>query len=165
MPDSDWTGYVGMVTGIFGAVMGYLGYRRANQIKKLDLRLELRKGLSEAHTALAEARRIMDYAAQSHRAALAARALGGSGVMVAWNNSHEEDTAAVDRIAASIRGESAGYDSLSEEQLESEIVANHKLSVRLNVLIAKYRDEIAADDDARRLIAQFYVGAAASGNK
>jgi ribosomal protein L21E len=45
MTDTVWTGYVGMVTGIVGAVIGIAAYLRSNKIKKLDLRLELRKGL------------------------------------------------------------------------------------------------------------------------
>jgi len=43
MVNPSWTDYVGavagvvgMLTGIFGAIMGYIGYRRSNQIKALD---------------------------------------------------------------------------------------------------------------------------------
>ncbi|BDD94274.1 MULTISPECIES: hypothetical protein [unclassified Pandoraea] len=47
---ADWTGYVGVVTGVAGMAMGFRGYRRSNQIKALDLRLELRKGLASGGT-------------------------------------------------------------------------------------------------------------------
>ena len=49
MTDPHWTSYVGMVadivgaiTGISGAIMGYISYRKSNEIESLGLRLELR---------------------------------------------------------------------------------------------------------------------------
>ena len=54
MAEPHWAGYVGMVTGVIGAItgiagaiMGYIGYRRSNKLKSLDLRLELRKSISD----------------------------------------------------------------------------------------------------------------------
>jgi hypothetical protein len=156
---SDWTGYVGMVTGIFGAVMGYLGYRRSHQIKVLDLRLELRKGLSDAHTSLGAIRGLMEDAARSHSRVLAARGLGGSGSMTAWENTFGADSAEVDQIAGSIRSEAADYAALSAEHLESELVAGHRVNKKLSALIDKYRGELAADDEARRQIARAHADA------
>lgn len=52
MADPDLLGYTGAITGVIGAisgiagsVLGYIAYRRSDQLKALDLRLELRKGL------------------------------------------------------------------------------------------------------------------------
>ena len=30
MADSNWASYVGMVTGVIGAVMGYISYRKSH---------------------------------------------------------------------------------------------------------------------------------------
>jgi hypothetical protein len=53
MADPHWTSYVGMVTGILGAVTGIAGailgcmsYKKSNQIKALDLRIELKRALA-----------------------------------------------------------------------------------------------------------------------
>ncbi|WP_155774370.1 hypothetical protein [Burkholderia pseudomultivorans] len=67
-----------MATGLFGAVMGYVGYRRSNQIKALDMRLALRKDLGEARESVTMLRELMASAAGSRRATLAARGLGGA---------------------------------------------------------------------------------------
>ncbi|WP_334070665.1 hypothetical protein [Burkholderia ambifaria] len=143
-----------MATGLFGAVMGYVGYRRSNQIKALDLRLELRKGLASAHESLSTLRELLDAAAPSRMATLAARGLGRSGASVAWEQALNADRAEVDRLAASLRDEATDFRDYSAEKLESEIVSVHKSAAGLASLITKYRNELAADDDARRMIAQ-----------
>lgn len=99
MADSDWARYVGMATGLFGAVMGYVGYRRSDQIKALDLRLELRKGLASAHESLVTLRDLLDSAATSRMTTLAARGLGRSGASVAWEQALTADRAEIDRLA------------------------------------------------------------------
>ncbi|CAN7766076.1 hypothetical protein LJR034_007420 [Caballeronia sp. LjRoot34] len=165
MADSDWTGYVGMATGIFGAVMGFIGYRRSNQIKALDLRLELRKALGDAHNSLSTLRALVNAAAGSRRAVLAAKGLGGSGAMAAWHQMTDADLAEIDKIAASIRSEGADFSALSAEPLESEIVAAHKIKNSLSTLIDKYHGELAADDAAREQIAQTQAMLVASRQK
>jgi len=52
MAAPNWVSYVGMVTGISGAIMGYISYRRSGQIKALDLRLELAKDRTGARSLL-----------------------------------------------------------------------------------------------------------------
>lgn len=151
-----------MVTGISGAVMGYIGYRRSNQIKALDMRLDLRKALSDSHESLTTLRALMESAVGSRRAVLAAKGLYRSGNMVAWEQALETDRAEVEKIAASIRNEDANFAALSVEQLESETVAAHRVKASLSALVEKYRGEIAADDDARRQIGQQQTAMAAA---
>jgi hypothetical protein len=147
---TDWPGYVGMATGIFGALMGFLGYRRSNHIKTLELRLELRKDLGEAHESLSTLRTVIESAASSRPRVLAMKGLGRSGNMVAWSQTVETDRAEVERLAALLRDDAADFTTLSSEQLASEIVSAHKLKASLSTLVDKYRGELAADDEARR---------------
>jgi hypothetical protein len=147
---ADLASYVGMVTGTIGTVMGVIAYVRSNQIKKLDLRLELRKALGDAHEALSTLRAVIDSAANSRPRVLAMRGLGRSGNAVTWDRDVEVDHAEVERLAALLRSENAGFTALSAEQLESEIVAAHKLKASMDTLIKKYRGELSADDEARR---------------
>jgi hypothetical protein len=68
---------VAQITAVGGEVTGFSGYRRSNQVKMLDLRLNLRKALGDAHNSLPTLRAVMNAAAGSRRAALAAKRLGG----------------------------------------------------------------------------------------
>ena len=169
MANPSWTDYVGavagivgMVTGISGAIMGYIGYRRSNQIKALDMRLALRKDLEDARESITTLRELMASAAGSRRATLAARGLGRSGAMVVWEQQLEFNRATVEQIAASIVSEGTDFAALSVEQLESEILAAHKIKTNLFTLIEKYRGELAADDDARRQIGEQHTAMAAA---
>ncbi|TDN69097.1 hypothetical protein B0G77_2466 [Paraburkholderia sp. BL10I2N1] len=169
MPDSNWTGVVGAVTGVIGAltgitgmIMGFIGYRRSNQIKSLDLRLELRKSLGEAHGSLATLRTLMGNATGSRRAVMAARGIAQSGAMVAWEQVIAADRQEANRLMASIRDENADFAALSSEQLESEIVAAHKINSSLSALVGKYRDELATDEANRRQIADQATAMAAA---
>jgi hypothetical protein len=147
---ADLPGYIGILTGLIGTFIGIAAYVRSNQVKKLDLRLELRKGLGDAHEALSTLQAVMEAAANSRPRVLAMRGLGGSGNMIAWEQSLATDRAEVDRLAPLLRDEAADFTALSTEQLESEIVSAHKLKASLATLVDKYRGELAADDEARR---------------
>ncbi|WP_186091147.1 hypothetical protein [Burkholderia gladioli] len=156
MADASWTDYfgiVGMVTGVFGAIMGYVGYRRSNQIKALDMRVALRKDLAEAWGTIATLRKMMTDANASRQATLAARGLGHSGAWVAWEQNLETDRAELEEVVAATRGEDADFSALSERQLETELVTIHKVKATISTLLDKYRGEIAADDETRRQIA------------
>ncbi|MBX3905260.1 hypothetical protein QZM25_32185 [Burkholderia contaminans] len=156
------TGLVGMMTGISGAVMGYLGYRRSNQIKALDLRLALRKDLGEARESITTLRQLMADAEASRKATLAARGLGRSGAMVVWEQTLETDRAEVTKISAAILLEGTNFAAMSEKQLESEIIAAHKIKTGLSTLVEKYRGELATDADSRQQIGQQATAMAAA---
>ncbi|MBM5656580.1 hypothetical protein GSH05_34890, partial [Burkholderia pseudomallei] len=59
----------------------------------------------------------------------------------------------------SIVSEGTDFAALSVEQLESEILAAHKIKTNLFTLIEKYRGELAVDDDARRQIGEQHTAA------
>jgi hypothetical protein len=147
---ADLPGYIGILTGLVGTFIGIAAYVRSNQIKKLDLRLELRKGLGDAHEALSTLRAVMEAAANSRPRVLAMRGLGRSGNMAAWEQSIAADRVRLEEIAVTLRSEGGDFTSLSPEQLESEIVSAHRIKASLSTLVDKYRGELAADDEARR---------------
>jgi len=169
MANPSWTdfvgvvaGVVGMVTGISGTVMGYLGYRRSNQIKALDLRLALQKDLGEARASITTLRQLMADADGSRKATLAARGLARSGAMVGWEQALATDRAEVTKISAAIPREGSDFAGMSEKQLESEIIAAHKLKTSLSTLVEKYRGELATDADLRGQIGQLATAMAAA---
>ena len=147
---ADLPGYIGILTGLIGTFVGIAAYVRSNQIKRLDLRLEVRKGLGDAHEALSTVRAVMEAAANSRPRVLAMRGLGKSGNMVAWEQSIAADRVRMEEIAVTLRSEGGDFTTLSPEQLESEIVSSHRIKASLSTLVDKYRGELAADDEARR---------------
>jgi hypothetical protein len=143
-----------MLTGIFGAVMGYKGYRQSSQIKALDMRLELQRDLSEVRESIPTLRGLMTSCISSRKASMAARGISMPGVMGALEKAVQDDRETVQTIAASIRSEGSDFTALSESQLEAELVAVHKIKTNLATLTAKYRRELEADEAAKRQLAQ-----------
>lgn len=162
MADSDWTGYVGMATGVFGAVVGYLGYRRATHIKNLDMRLELRKALREAHESIRTLPEIIEQANRSRRAVMAARGHGRSGAMNVWVDAVTRDREAVTNIAPTVRDEGADFTLMTAEQLEEEIIAVDKINATLRAMLKKYEDARRGDDETRAQIGQQVTAMAAA---
>ncbi len=157
MAESHWTGYVGMVsgtigaiTGIAGAIMGYIGYRRSNKLKSLDLRLELRKAISDAHADLTKLRKLIEDANISRKAVMAARGMFRSGAMAKWENEVELDRAKIGELTRNAPKIEATYDTLQAEELESELVSIHSLRGEINSFLAKYSNAISSDDEQRR---------------
>ncbi|MBB3255888.1 hypothetical protein F4827_000714 [Paraburkholderia bannensis] len=142
------TDNIGAVTGIIGAITGGFALWKSYQVKSLDLRLELRKALGNAHHALRSLPDLLDYADGSRHRILAQGGQGGAAL--AW----EQDLAAarteIRNIAAELRDEDEDFNALSDKQLEVAIAAANKQVLRLEALVSKYRDAVAADDDRRR---------------
>jgi len=88
MPDPHWTSYVGMATGILGtitgvagAILGYISYRKSKQIKKLDLRIELKRAVTDLNFEYAELIRQMKEGNRSRKAVAAPLGLSNSSMM------------------------------------------------------------------------------------
>jgi hypothetical protein len=62
------TGVVGAVTGIAGAIMGYVSFRRSITLKSLDMRLELGKALNNVHAGLSQIEKLIERANHSSMA-------------------------------------------------------------------------------------------------
>ncbi len=95
MAEPHWTSYVGMAAGIFGAIMGYVSIRRSNQIKSLDLRLELRKSINNYNAAISKAKELMPRANKSRERVASAMGNYNSGAMVQWKQEYEKDNNAL----------------------------------------------------------------------
>src|SRR3990172_4173107 len=104
MAEPHWTAYVGMaagilgaITGISGAVMGFVSYRLSRNIKVLDLRLELRKLINEIEVSLARLPGLLDYANQSRQRVAAMT--GQAGALQLWNQQFEQDKVRLTELA------------------------------------------------------------------
>ena len=142
------TGIIGAITGIAGAIMGYVSYRRSNSIKALDLRLELRKAVNEVELGLSKLKELLDYANQSRQRVTSAT--GRSGAMEIWKKEFEEDKKKLKQISDNAPKSDTNYDELSPIHLESRLVAIHKLQGQITELTEKYNSSIKSDDDERK---------------
>ena len=105
MPDASWlsvlgavTGVIGTISGIAGAILGLKGYRRANAVKALDLRLELRKAVSDTRSGVEALPKLMDEANRSRRAALNDRGMLNCSIRTVWEKSYASDLEQVDSL-------------------------------------------------------------------
>jgi hypothetical protein len=158
MDTQQWMPYVGMIsgiigaaTGVAGAIMGFIAYRRSNSIKALDLRLELRRTMNEIEQKTAGADKLLHRANQSRQRVMAATGLNNSGAMQLWNEGFQEDQ---EKLAGLLEAppKAESCDGLTPEDLESRLVAAHKFQIDLNEILDKYEVCLDADDESRKEI-------------
>ena len=146
------TGSVGAVTGIAGAIMGFVGYRRSNKLKALDLRLELRKAVCDAHITLRQSRELILAADQSRMAVLAARGLSQSGNMKSWKGEVEASNKKLVKLHERIPAEGIDYKTFGTSELESELVAVHRCKKEIEIIRDKYISAMHSDEESRKLL-------------
>ncbi len=149
MADPHWTSYVGMITGISGAIMGYISYRKSNNLKSLDLRLELRKAVNELYQTYKLAEDQINSASRSRRAVASATGNYNSGRHKVWEQSVENDTKIINEIKNTFPEKNDSFSILSTKDLESKLVDIHDKQCNLNSILVKYKDEITADNETR----------------
>lgn len=145
MSDPHWTSYVGMASGVIGAIAGVIAYRRSNKIKSLDLRLELRKAVVELQASYSELYGLMDRSHRSRTNVNAAIGMFRSGAMKKWNSDVETDRATVAQLSEAIPNEGEEFKTLNAEELESKLVDIHKTQVEVNQIRDKYNAALQED--------------------
>lgn len=158
MADPHWTSYVGMVTGIFGAIMGFMSYLRSYSFKSLDLRLELRKSVKDIHQMYTQLNMLIINSNKSRCAVASAKGYFYSGKMELWAQQVEKDTDSLRKIKDKFPESEESFTSLSAENLESKLVEIHNIQGSLLTLIEKYTSEIESDNEARRHIRDTHGG-------
>jgi hypothetical protein len=91
MPEADLLAYVGAiggvlraVTGVAGAAIAHVSYKKAEQLKVLDLRIELGKLVVSLIDDVDELASLLEHAKKSRHAEAAATGMRGSGAMERW---------------------------------------------------------------------------------
>lgn len=144
MADATWFNYVAAATGVYGAVMGHIAFRRSVKDRTQELRLRLRREINELRATAAGLPALLNLAHDSRTHVLAAQKLSGSGNMQIWRNECDADVA---RVAQLVLPEAdAEYSDLSAAQLETHLVQLHALALEVGQLSAKCQATIAADD-------------------
>lgn len=142
------TGVIGAVTGIAGGILGYIGYRKTNEIKSLDLRIELKKGIIEFSNILSKTEKLLPCANVSRQRVAAA--LGGleSGAMVKWRQDYESDLTVLKGLPNN-RPSISCLEKLNQISLEKEIINLHGLQLKVKELNEKYSDYMQVDEVER----------------
>ena len=156
MPTPEWahyvamaTGVIGALTGISGAIMGYVSYKKSNSLKSLDLRVELRKALNVGHARLQQLAKLIEYANKSRQAVASAKGRYQSGMMEKWKQEVEADNNVLKALTQTMPALDKRYDDLNCNTLESMLVDVHRLHVQLDDLIGKYNAAVRADNEDR----------------
>lgn len=156
MAEPHWTGYVGMVTGIIGAItgitgaiMGYISYRKSCNLKALDLRLELRKAVSDINLDLNKVRDLIEKANKSRHAVNAARGIRG-GATEKWSAEIKADRSATAALSQRAPKPESNNNTMDVKELEAELVSIHRLQGEIQRLADKYYEALRADENNRK---------------
>ncbi|RJP81237.1 MAG: hypothetical protein C4522_05760 [Desulfobacteraceae bacterium] len=159
MPISEWfneialgSGLIGSFTGIAGAIVSYKSYKKVNQIKVLDLRIELKRSIADALSDFNKLLEQMETSNQSRIRLNATRGLTDSSIMKKWKDNYNMDQKAVNSIRPELPNEHDEYDKLNPEGLEIKLIEIHKLNKKIQNLYQKYTSALAADEESRRQI-------------
>ncbi len=146
------SGIIGAVTGVTGSILGYVAYRRTDQLKTLDLRLELRKSETTLNAVGKELVPLLDYAKNSKKAVSAASGMLGSGAISKWISDWEADRTSAVTLTEGLPSTNDNYSDLSPTELEAKLVQVHSLQSAIDHLKKKYEESVAADDRDREQI-------------
>jgi hypothetical protein len=156
------TGIIGAITGPAGCIIGWISYRRSQQIKTLDLRLELRKQVSAARVDIEALPALLELARASRSAVRAAMGRGQqSGDNVIWKAELENDLKTLQALACELPDAKETYQRSKPQKLENKLVEVHTLAAKAAQLRNKYETALASDDKDRdhiRAVAHRRVG-------
>lgn len=154
----SWTGaisgMVGAITGVIGAVLAAKANRRVDEIKAREMRLELRRAAADLIAKYGGLAPLINRADQSRIRVLSARGMLRSSLKDGWTAQVSADKAEVEALKDSIPLPSNDYQSMTEADLEAELVRIHGLMHVVTAMHDKYVSEIAADDVQRARLSQ-----------
>lgn len=154
-----WMTYVGMalgglgaISGVIGAVTGFVSYRKANSLKSLDLRLALRKAVVDLQYGLLEVRSLMELSLRSRTNVSAALGKTNSGEMKSWLKTFDMDAKQIDYLAVEVPLNEHQFNELDLKKIEAELVKMHALQTRLDSIKATYSAVLKKDDEDRKYL-------------
>jgi len=159
MADPHWTSYVGMfsgligtLTGIAGLIMGYVSYKKSNQIKKLDLRIELKRSIEDTTLDSKKLLEQMEKAFNSRIHVASATGRSDSGWKKKWKEEFEANQTKAYELANKLTEENTNYDQLDPKGLENKLIELHKIKINIHRLFEKYSETLAEDNEDRKHI-------------
>jgi hypothetical protein len=154
------TGIIGAITGIAGAIMGYISYQRTEELKSLDLRIELKRAETDIQLIVNELPSQIEFAKRSRQAVLSATGQLRSGIATQLESQWENDLAEAQKMVEKLPISETDYSSFSQNELEKMLVQVHKETRQATLLKEKYDAEVAKDDKERDRIRAQHDGRA-----
>jgi len=151
----DWTtagAIIGGATGPAGVILAFAGYRRALAHRKSELRLVLHANRNAAEISSRNLMSLMPQVLGSRKAVMGARGLFYSGGMDSFQKSYGVDIERAGGLAKEIPSRSVNFSSLSQKELEYQIVLVDRVQRELDSLTNKYKNAFELDDEHRREI-------------
>ena len=143
------TGIIGAITGSAALVLAWISYRRSQQIKALDLRLELRKQVSDVRTVVEALPDLLERSRASRMAVLAAIGVLKSDAFEIWEADLESDLKTAQALTWEVPDADETYQRSKHQDLETKLVEVHTLAGNAARLRDKYLTELAYDDKQR----------------
>ncbi len=136
------SGVAGLIFGVAGACLGYLGYRRSTDMKTIDLRLELRRSVVAARALLNEIPATVDKAMASRSSQQAAIGAFRSDAHKLWTNMANADRARLFALRENLPADEEEFDALSPRALECKIIEIEKMVREARFIRGKYLTEL-----------------------
>lgn len=144
------TGIIGAITGPAGCVIGWINYRRSQEVKTLDLRLELRREISSVRVDVEAFSALLEPARKSRSAVSAALGIGPqSSVNLIWKANLENDVKAVQGLMSELPDAMETYQRSKPQELENKLVEIRVLTAKAAQLRNRYQTALASDDKDR----------------
>jgi hypothetical protein len=149
MADPNFTAYLSVATGIIGAiagltgcVMGYMGLRRNDDFKPLDLRFELQKLIKQMEDGLVHTEKLLNIANEPRQIISAATGLRE---LMKWDEDFERDKRDFNEIKRLALFFTENHDALDFVELEPRLIVARRLAGQLAKLRTKYAPAVRAD--------------------
>lgn len=147
--------YIGTVTGIIGAITAIIAIaisirsaRKVDTMKSLDLRLELRRNVVDAHLLLDNLVMKIEEARTSKKQNFAASGLLNSGYAEQYLSQCSSDLHSLGVIKVGLPDIDDQYPGKSPADLEHKLISIHETLTNLKDLDAKYSESLADDKRA-----------------
>lgn len=142
-------GVIGSVLGVGGAWLAHSACRRSQEMKALDLRLEIRKAL---HTLNHGVGKLEDQLALAFKSRMLNAAASGSlksGSMVNWRAQFDVDTAGLNDLKHALEVLSPDLAQRSLRDMEALLTELDAQAHQVKALLDRYRNSVAEDDRLR----------------
>ncbi len=146
MAAPDWVSYTGMLTGLAGAVVAILAFKRSGEIKSLDLRVSCKKDIVELDELIDSLRSTFEKSKESRPRILSAIGKFRSGSMVVWQQQVDADMNTIQELLNRRDTIQPKIDQTDPVRLEALLVNVHEIKVKVISLLDKYENELKKDE-------------------
>lgn len=159
MDELNWVDFSGFLFGVVGAITGctsvivsYKNQKKIQQVKSLDLRIELRRTINEIRALLLESDSLLPRAFKSRLAIHAATGKLRSGATANWHTEHKKDLNSLEEIGERFSRAEKFVNIDSYETLEQKLDSIDQLKREIVPIVYKYQDSLKEDDKVRESI-------------